>query len=218
MAKKNQQPFDEYHDIAQRLKEQRLNKKLTRQKVAQTIQLPVETIAELESLKTRAIPHSNIIGLYKRYADLLEVDIDDDIRVMQQNVTPGVLRTKPTKKQSKRTVVISRILTAIVVFFVLFALISYGLWQLFILINKPSLIIYEPTENSVVLEPEVAVHGSVAADSSLLINGEPAPVSDDGAFTVTLYLQEGYNRITFTVVNSFSRQHTETRTVFFENN
>lgn len=221
MAKKQTILTDEYHEVAQLLKQKRLAKKLTRQKVAQSLRLPVETIAQLESLKSRTLPSSNILGLYKRYARLLGVEeevIDQAVLEVEKKQHKNSFRTKPAVTKAKRNYIVSRAAVLITVLCILIVLLGYGLWQLIILIDAPSLTLRSPSDNSVVLNSDLEVAGTVASDATILINGEPAAVGEDGSFSVMVYLQPGYNQITISAVNNFSRQYTEQRTVFFETN
>lgn len=221
MAKAQEPITDEYSELAQYLKEKRLNKRLTRQKVAQSLRLPEETIAQLESHKSRDLPQSNILGLYKRYGSVLNVEpsfIEDKLNDTQFVKTKNHFRARPQKTKIKHTYIMSRAAVASLVLSVIAVLLAYGLWQLFILVNAPGIEVSYPPNNSRVNEADITVTGKVASDSTVLLNGEPAPVNDDGSFAVPLYLQPGYNQLSVTAVNNFSREKTVERTVFFESN
>lgn len=222
MARSKQtSPVDEYQDVAHLVRQTRLSKKLTKQKVSQSIQLPVETITQLESRKSRDLPQSNIVGLYVRYGELLGIPRSEIIETIGTSAVVAkqeVFKKKPQKRSVKRNVILSRAALFSVVLVCVTGILAYGLWQLLILIDRPILKLEYPENNAYVRSSKLELRGEAPNDVTVLVNGEPVTVGEDHHFMVPLYLQPGYNQITVTAINNFSREETIQRTVFFEQN
>ncbi len=206
-----------FRRLADHLQQSRRNRKMSVRKVAQLTNLPESTVRALENPRRSDLPKSNVIGLYKVYAEALEVPASKVRKLVgpEPNTKPEFSFKRLPKLKS--LIVFSNIGTTVVVAAVLLVILAYAGLLGIGLFTAPSLAIQSPAqEYTVVDESSFEVSGSVERESTVLINGEPTTVNNDsGDFSEIVFLQPGYNYITVEVVNSFSSSTNETFVVIY---
>ena len=206
---------DSKSKLANLLRKTRQQKKLTRLKVAKQLKVPIDTIRSLENVDDASLSPSHRQGLSRRYAEILDLD-DPQTKLLLSSIGEGPLEfKKPSSLNSKRIVVVSRISGLMIGGLIIAVIIGYSVWQIRGLGAAPSLQIDQPLNYTRVNSAELTISGRSNAEASVLVNGEPVPLSLDGEFVTTVYLLEGYNSIEITAINSFSRETTQNRQIFY---
>jgi len=197
---------DRFKRLADYIQQSRRNRKMSVRKAAQLSSLPDSTIRALENPRRSSLPRSNVVGLYKIYAEILGIPVSKVIVL-----TGGEEDRKPEfslKKlpRPKSLVVFSNIGAVAVVLVVFVTVLAYASWQSFGLVSSPRLSVEFPDrEFMIVDQSSVEVKGQAEREVTVLINGQPTTVNGQtGNFNQVVFLQEGYNYVNVEVVNSFS--------------
>ncbi len=203
--------------IANQLKQTRLDRKLSIGKLSKELKIPESTLKDLENSSDTTIPASHLPGLARRYAQhlgLADGDIESMLADPDKTQASGLQRRR--QRKSRSPIVLSR-LTSIAAVGVAAAVVAgYALFQIYGLTSNPRLTVTEPASDTVATQSDYEVRGRAGADTSVLVNGDPVVLSEDGEFAVTIYLQEGRNSLEVSAINNFSRQTTIQRTIYYQ--
>lgn len=209
-----------FSQLATELKRQRQKKKISRQKLANILHIPTETLIQIENPATSSIPDSYLIGLYRRYGRAVEFDKQQ----LADLLAAAEVKTKMPQKRTDRrykgdTLFIFSTIQRATATIIVAVVALYAVWQFGQLYSSPLLEIDSLPERGLVSsESKLTVSGRSDVDAAVYVNGDPLTVDADGIFSFDLYLQEGFNGIEFTAINNFSRTTTVYRTVFFDLN
>lgn len=80
-------------------------------------------------------------------------------------------------------------------------------------LGAPNLSIEKPIEQETVMEGELEVAGKADIDTTIIINGDPATLSEDGRFTKTIRVFEGETTIIVTARNRRGKETTIIRKI-----
>ncbi len=203
--------------LALKLKNARKHKRITKQKIAKQLHVPISTISQIEGQKEGEVSEANLYGLSKKYADLVAIDHDmvaKELEILKPS--PTTTTKKKFDKKSSRVFVASKATYALIAGVILTIFLSYILWQAWQLAAAPSLEVYRPKSNTVVTQAAVEITGKSSPDASVLVNGDSVSLDSEGNFSITVYVQKGQNFITVESLNSFGRKAQETILVVFQ--
>ncbi|MCI0479627.1 helix-turn-helix domain-containing protein [Candidatus Uhrbacteria bacterium] len=93
---------------------------------------------------------------------------------------------------------------------------GYLLWQARMLQEPPPLVIFAPEEGLRLLDPRVTVRGETAPGAVVTVNGQPAVVAPDGAFTLSFDVPRGLTILTVDARRRYGSSVTETRSVTYD--
>ncbi len=202
-------------ELATQLKNRRRIRKASRKKIAASLSLPDSTLAALEDPEDQSIPISYLPNLYRKYATFLEFD-DEIINSIDELIIDNKTGLRINKKVgSRQTYTLSKTALATAVAMILMVIAGYALYQVRGLTAAPVIEVVSPLNDSVTAKSELIVSGSSDSDVTVLVNGDPVPVGEDGRFEQIVYLQPGHNTVDISAVNSFARETNEPRTVYF---
>lgn len=135
-------------------------------------------------------------------------------RVFQRRTEDLLPRTR--KIRTWDLTVLSRLLTWAGFFIFVIGLGVYVFTQVRAISAAPPLSISEPADGLRVEAPSVNVRGQTAPESSVSVNGRPAFVEADGAFTLTLDIARGTTLLLVTAKKRHSHEITLTRHVIYD--
>ena len=158
-------------------------------------------------------------GFIKNYAEFLGLDPKlvlalfrretsaQHVRIIPQGMVekgPSWFRMTPTR---------ATLAVALVVVVAIF----YYLFQEYKgFLGAPALVVDQPKEEEVVKEGEVEVAGKSDIDTTILVNGEPAELSEDGRFTRKVQVFKGETTLTVIAKNRRWKETTVTRKITVE--
>ncbi|MDD2753760.1 MAG: helix-turn-helix domain-containing protein [Candidatus Portnoybacteria bacterium] len=212
---------EELPSFGEKLKSAREGAGLTKEKVAQLLNLPIKYLAYLESGEVEKLPADVFAkGLLRKYAKLLEVDgeelvaeyekesrIAKHLRGQEHQALPSL--------RSRRFVVTPRTLGYSVGAAILFLVIGYFFYQLHFLTSPPSLNILEPKQTDFAVENSSVIlfGGQTEPGAKLTINGQQSYIDKDGNFEQAVNLIRGLNIIKVEATNRFGKSSSETRRI-----
>ncbi len=206
--------------LAAQLRQTRLERKLTLHKLSKQLRLPESTLKALERANDTTIPPSHWPGLVRRYGEALGLSASTIDELLSELVPPT--NSGPGRRRKSvstpRTFVLSRVSLMAAGAAVVTVVVGYALWQVYGLASAPRLQLTQPAQDTVVTHAAVTVAGVAATDASVLVNGDTVPLSENGEFSVKVYLQPGRNSLEIRAINSFGRQATVNRVLYFQAN
>lgn len=160
-------------------------------------------------------------GFLRSYADFLGVDEKILIRIYdrEKEIKGNLNKNKKADSKKNKPLNISPFIFTPkkILIVVIICIVFAGLFLLYREINSfanaPSLIIFNPQNNSQVEGNSIYVEGITDKDALLFINGQSILVGDDGRFKENLTLQSGLNTINVKSVNKFDKETLESLNV-----
>lgn len=208
--------------VGEMLKEARLAKGYTLEKVEQATKIRVKFLTAIEADEYARLPSlAYAKGFVKNYSEYLGLNSKtvlaffrrQTLEVPKSSLLPhGV--ADPLNKPFFR-ITPSRFLA-----FLLFGLVSVFLLYFGVQYRQlrlaPPLIIESPQNQTVTNERRIDVLGSTDADATVTINGVSVLVRSDGKFFDQVSLVEGINRIIVAATSRFGKVTTQTREVILQ--
>ena len=203
--------------VGQRLKEARLEKKLSLEDVAKETKIRASFLSAIESGDYHKLPspsyaqgfvrnYASFLGLSEREMIILfrrEFDQEKEVKVLPK----GFVEDKPLPVS--RFKVSQAIAGLILLVFLVGGFLLYQYRHAFL---DPKLEISTPEENAVVSQ-DITVKGETDPNVTLLVNDEPVTVEDSGRFTKTVSAFPGATVVTIEAENNFGRKTVVERTV-----
>ena len=203
--------------VGQRLKEARLEKKLSLEDVAKETKIRASFLSAIESGDYHKLPspsyaqgfvrnYASFLGLSEREMIILfrrEFDQEKEVKVLPK----GFVEDKPLPVA--RFKVSQAIAGLILLVFLVGGFLLYQYRHAFL---DPKLEISTPEENAVVSQ-DITVKGETDPNVTLLVNDEPVTVEDSGKFSKTVSAFPGATVITIEAENNFGRKTVVERTV-----
>jgi cytoskeletal protein RodZ len=189
-----------------KLERARRQNKLTRQDVAQRLNIPLAAIKyldrwELDNLNAK-YKNKQVIRQYALLVGLNPADFESLIPYHQ-----------PNQYKSKPMVILSRLSLSTLAVAAGLMVIGFLGWRTFIAAAKPVLNIAKPAIGQVTNQPSITVSGQTSEQAQVYVDGFNVPVDPEGGFSTSVILSEGANTITITAINSFGRQSEAKRIV-----
>lgn len=202
--------------LEQRLKEARIERKLTLNQAAKATKIKPHFLEAIEKGAYNELPSPAYArGFVRNYADFLGLpnaqvsamfkrDFDEkkSVKVLPDGVIGG--REFPTRRVNIRKVIMF-----------VFAILLLSLFLLFVLrgiLFPPSISLFSPSEGSDVSR-DVRIEGKTDSSAIITINNETVFVNTNGRFEKTISLFPGKNIITIKAKNRFGRESTLARVV-----
>ncbi len=86
------------------------------------------------------------------------------------------------------------------------AVVAYFAYHLFSLFSPPFLIVERPERDIITKDGTLELSGFTKKESHVFVNGREIAVSDEGAFSDSVVLQDSMNIIEFRSVNKFGKE------------
>jgi hypothetical protein len=94
--------------------------------------------------------------------------------------------------------------------------VGYLIYQLHFLISPPSLVIFEPAADVIVVSPEVFIKGQTEPGAKLTINNQLTNIDKDGNFEQAVNLNQGLNVVKIEATNRFRKSSSVVRQIMLK--
>lgn len=214
---------EELPSFGEKLKKAREDAELTKEKVAQLLNLPIKYLAYLESGEVEKLPADVFAkGFLRKYAKLLEIDgevlvadYEKESRIVK-HLRSQEHQALPTLR-SRKFVITPKTLGWLAGATILFLVVGYFFYQLHFLLSPPSLRVSEPGQTDFVAAgSEILFKGQTEPGAKLTINGQQSYIDKDGNFEQTVNLIQGLNIIKVEATNRFGKSRSETRRIMLK--
>lgn len=205
--------------FGEKLKKAREEAGLTRQKVAQLLNIQIKYLKSLEEEEIEKLPPNVYIkGFLRKYVKLLNLEPNELVAEYEKEA--GVAQSFKEKShrslpqlRSRWFTITPKVLSIVLGSLVFILIIGYLIYQLNVLIGPPRLTIEEPMNNLVIDKTTIAVKGQSEPGAQLTINGQQIYINEDGGFSQEINLNQGANIIKIEVTNRFGKSRSETRQI-----
>lgn len=173
---------------------------------------------QLESLETgqwQKLPEPTFVsGFIKNYADYLGLDSKLALALYRREFDPAKAPArKPNLLGSKRILLTPQRLINLVFALIIITFISYLAIQYTSILKSPKLQVFSPTEDSTTTVPAILITGETEKETTVSVNGEFAPIDQDGKFSYQLKLEDGQNIIDIIAAKRLSPKTKVTRII-----
>ncbi len=196
--------------IGQKLKEERLKKRLTLEEVEKATKIRLSFLHAIENGDYQKLPSSAYAeGFVKNYASFLGLPITKTVAMFRREFDTNTLeKVLPEGLTRSKEFPIKRIRIGPVLLFALaiVALAFYLLLQYKGALVNPTLEIISPLENAVVAKDVVTVVGKTEPNTSVTVNNDAVSLDLGNAFKKNIDVFSGKTTITIKAVNRFGRQ------------
>ncbi len=213
----------EVSTFSEKLKKAREGAGLTKQKVAQLLNIQIKYLDWLEEGQIEKLPAEVYArGFLRKYAKILSVDpaalIDEyerEIKIIQP-AAKKEYRSLP-KLRERWFAITPKFLSLVLGVLVLVLAATYLLYQLNILISPPKLTVDEPASDLVTDKTVVIIKGKTEPGARLTINGQETYINKDGNFEQEINLSQGLNLINIEAANRFEKKSSIIKKVLVKN-
>ena len=173
---------------------------------------------QLEALELglwQKLPEPTFIsGFIKNYADYLGLDSKLALALYRREFDPKKAPAKkPALLKSKRIIITPQRLINLAFILVILGFVGYLAIQYTSILKSPKLQIYSPQEDTTTTVPAILIPGQTEKETTIAVNGEFAPVDQDGKFSYQLKLQDGQNIIEIIAAKRLSPKTKITRII-----
>lgn len=190
------------------IKEARIKKRLSQEKIAKETKIKKEFIVSIEKENWGALPeYPIVVGFVKKISKQMKLDERQAVAFLRRDYPPKVLPINPKPDVAKKFVWSPRLTFIIGIAVIAIAVLGYLGFQYSSFISPPKLVVDEPQEEQVVKQRNLMVSGRTDQDVAMKVNNQPILVEEDGSFKVEIEIFEGTEEI---VVKAVSRSGKET--------
>lgn len=194
--------------IGKYLKEVRVKKKRSREKVAKETKIREEFVAAIEKEEWESLPEFPVVvGFVKSISRFLGADERRAVALLRRDYPPKVLPINPKPDISSKFVWSPKITFILGVATVLVLILGYLGFQYAKFMSPPKLIINRPEQEEVVSSTTLEVLGKTDPDATVKVNNQPVLVEADGTFKAEIEVLEDTKEV---VVKAVSRSGKET--------
>ncbi len=205
------------------LKKAREEASLTKEKVAQLLNLPIKYLDRLEAGEIEKLPADVYSrGFLRKYAKLLEIDSENLVAEYEKesriaNHLKNQAHQSLPVLRSRRFIITPKTLSWCAGIAILFLVAGYFFYQLHFLLSPPSLKILEPVATDFITDSITAVFkGQTEPGAKLTINGQQSYIDKDGNFEQMINLVQGLNIIKVEAINRFGKSSSEVRRIMLK--
>lgn len=186
--------------------------------------IKVEYLESLENGDYENLPPQVYVrGFLKSYANFLDIDSNQAIKIYNREVTfleRDFLKEKDPKKERVRLrslVVITPKLITLFLSLLVFSVLFYYLYhQINSFNSKPYLFLENPAGDSIVTDRYFRINGSTEKGAVLKINGQEVGIDASGYFDQNIVLAEGRNVIIIESKNRFNKTERREFNIIYE--
>ncbi len=202
-----------------KLKKAREEAGLTRQRVAQLLNIQIKYLERFEEEEIEKLPADVYAkGFLRKYAKILRWEADELISEFEKE-TKLVQSAKEKNHRSlpelgtRWFTVTPKVLAILLGAIIFIFIIGYLFYQLNILISPPKLEIVQPTNNLTTDKAAIIVKGRTEPQVQLTINGQQIYINEDGSFEQEINLNQGLNLIKIEATNRFAKSRSIIRKI-----
>jgi cytoskeletal protein RodZ len=178
------------------LKNARIKKKISREKLGEITKIKTEFIDYIESSMWDKLPEKPVVtGFVKSIASTLGVNTNQAVALLRRDFPDRKLKINPSPELpdrfswSPKLTFLAGIITVIII------VLGYLIFQYINFISPPKLVIADPEENQVIKERIVSVAGVTDSNATLIINNQPVVVNTDGSFKTEIEISKDTGEI-----------------------
>lgn len=203
--------------LGEKLKKIRSEYRISLNEVAKNTKIQMKYLEYLENGEYEKLPADVYVrGFVRSYANFLGTDESVLVKMYERerNIRKN-LKKEDFQEQPMRTfhfprfVVTPKLLIGTVIFLVAVGGFVYLYREFQAFASVPQLVIFDPADGQVIIGSETLVRGKTEKDASLVINGQPVLVRDNGEFSEEIRLQSGLNTLTVVATNKFKKEKSE---------
>jgi len=190
------------------LKEARVKKRFSQEKIANETKIKKEFIISIEKENWEALPeYPVVIGFVKKISKYLKLDERQAVAFLRRDYPPRVLPVNPKPDVAKKFMWSPKLTFIVRIAMIAATVLGYLAFQYSSFVSPPKLIVDEPREEQVVKQNTLIVSGKTDQDATMKINNQPTLVEEDGSYKAEIEIFEGTEEI---VVRAVSRSGKET--------
>lgn len=196
---------------------------MTKEKVAQLLNLPIKYLERLEAGEIEKLPADVYSkGFLRKYAKLLEIDAKTLVAEYEKesriasHLKSQAYQSLPILR-SRRFVITPKTLSWGLGLIILFLVAGYFFYQLHFLLSPPSLRVLEPASADFITNSAfVFLKGQTEPGVKLTINGQQSYIDKDGNFEQAINLVRGLNVIKIEATNRFGKSSFEVKRIMLK--
>ena len=194
--------------IGEVIKEARLRKKLSKNKLEKDTKIKKDFIEAIEESRWDLLPEFPVVsGFVKTIATYLGLKEDQLVALLRRDYPPKDLKINPNPDISEKFTWSPKATFILGISVVILLIIGYLIFQYLNFIKPPNLQVSEPEENSIITQEKLFVRGKTDPDAAVLVNNQPTLVAEDGTFETEIEVFQGTTEI---VIIAKSRSGKET--------
>jgi len=194
--------------IGQILKDARIKKKYSLEKLENTTKIKRAFIDSIEKEKWNLLPpFPTVLGFVKSIASTLDLDDRGTSAVLKRDYPPKKLRISPKPDVSSKFAWSPKLTFFAGLAVAAISLLGYLIFQFVRFNSPPRLTVESPKEGQEIKGATVPVFGSTDLDAKVTVNNQPVLVDTDGKFSVSLEVLQQTSEV---VVKAVGRSGKET--------
>ena len=208
--------------IAQELKNVRQKNKLTKQTVADKININIKYIEAMENGHFDKLPEGvygkNFIREYMRFLGINTEMIND----MENTETKKKLLKKQKRLFSIKApgiryfIALPKIIKNIIITVLILICVSYLVYYINNIVSPPKILIIYPQKDQIIKKNNITIIGKTEPEINITINNKKILLSDKGNFSENINLNTGINVITIVGQKKYSKQQIIVRNIIVE--
>jgi transcriptional regulator with XRE-family HTH domain len=206
--------------FGEKMKKARERTDLTKEKVAQILNIRVGYLEKLENGEIEKLPADVYTkGILRKYAKILEAEPETILAEYEKEMK--VIRHLDKTKQhqslprlrASRFIITPRTFSFLFLALIFLLIAGYLFYQLYFLISPPSLVIFEPAGDLVIQNTAITIKGKTEPGARLTINGQQIYINKDGNFEQAIDLNQGLNLVKIEAANRFGKSTAQIRQI-----
>ena len=183
-------------NIGEVIKQTRIKKKLSREKLEAKTKIKKEFIEGIENLKWEALPDYSVVsGFVKSIAGALDLDKKHLSALLRRDYPPKILKVLPKPEMKEKFKWNPRLTFIMGVVLVFLVILTYLGTSYVNFISPPKLAVYKPEEGQQVGASTLVVAGETDPEASIIVNNQPVIVEENGRFETEIEIFEGTREI-----------------------
>jgi cytoskeletal protein RodZ len=182
--------------VGEVIKEARIKKKLSREKLEVKTKIKREFIEALEDSKWDALPEYPVVfGFVKNIAGVLGLNKANLTALLRRDYPPKTLRVNPKPEMREKFKWGPKATFATAMVFVLMVVFVYLGVSYLNFIKPPYLELQEPVEGQLVEKNVLSVRGKTNPEVFVKVNNQPVLVGEEGYFETEIEIFEGTEEV-----------------------
>ncbi|EKD47482.1 MAG: DNA-binding protein [uncultured bacterium] len=211
----------EPQSLAKKLRALRRGKAVTLDMMERHTHIQRKYLEALEQGRFECLPEPLYARNFIRaYARALEADESYFLELYEEECGVcdliGPMCSPRQKVDRKRFIIWNQMVRYSALACLLLLIFGYIGWQVFSIIQPPSIVLLSPATDVLIHEARLSVYGIVEGEASVFINGEPIVVNEDFTFDASVDLREGMNILVIEAERRYSRRAVIERSVVFD--
>jgi|GEM_PF-342626 len=205
--------------IGEYLREGRVQKGLNFKELSDITKIRKNFLNALEKEEWQNLPeYSTVVGYVKSVARALEMDSSFIVSVLRRDYPKELSRSSKQMPLAGEEINKEFRITPQLAFFVgvgtiFLSIVFYLILQYVAFVRPPKLLIDTPIEGQVIIEKELKVSGKTDPNTTVIVNNQPALVSEDGSFSTVIKITEEINTIKVVAISRSGQKTTLSRTI-----